>query len=332
MRKMLIVGLASLGLLSPMMASAQEAGFSNEQIMLNNQAVEATKAGNYFKAEQLFSAILQIGEFNVVWLNLGRAYASQDKCIEASEAFSHVKTAPVTSEIPVEIVNAKLAEYLVELEEKCSAHVIFDCIPAKMQIAIDDSKAFECTPEPVSLTPGQHKVNARTDFGINSITFDAQAGGPQTVKVEVVNFEQMAIDAALTPEVRARKSMIYKTVGYSFIGVGAAAGIGGGLLMYLSHDKYQKDSANSKITLPGESEAICNRDCINASRLNNEKNIKVSYGLIAAGGVFLAVGVALVIVDVVKFSDDSKGTASFEFTPTPIFSPEFKGLGIVGRF
>ena len=64
---------------------------STEQIMLNNQAQAAVQESKFNKAEQLFIALLELGEFNVIWYQLGKTYAREDKCIEAYDAFSEMK-------------------------------------------------------------------------------------------------------------------------------------------------------------------------------------------------------------------------------------------------
>ena len=74
--------------------ASDEPTFTEQQIALNNEAVEASNVGNYSKAEKLYLASLEMGEFNITWLNLGRIYAKENKCREAEQAYARVTDAP----------------------------------------------------------------------------------------------------------------------------------------------------------------------------------------------------------------------------------------------
>ena len=128
--------------------------FSDEQIMLNNQAVDAANAGNYKKAEQLYNAMLQIAEMTVIWANLGGTYLKEGKCLEAAEAYKNVWTSPKISQIPAEQIEAGATAKLKELERQCNAQVVLNCTPAEMTVTIDGgaerpcSDAIRCLPRP----------------------------------------------------------------------------------------------------------------------------------------------------------------------------------------
>ena len=116
--------------------------FSDEQILLNNQAVDAGNAGDYKKAEQLLMAMILGGEMNIIWGNLGGVYAKQGKCIEAKDAFERVWTSPKISEIPSEAIEQSAAQALEKLKAQCSANVIIKCSPADMKLTFDDGNEF----------------------------------------------------------------------------------------------------------------------------------------------------------------------------------------------
>ena len=210
--------------------------FSDEQIMLNNQAVDAANAGNYKKAEQLYNAMLQIAEMNVIWANLGGTYLKEGKCLEAAEAYKNVWTSPKISQIPAEQIEAGATAKLKELERQCNAQVVLNCTPAEMTVTIDGGAERPCSPEPLALMPGRHSVFAQTSYGFTTVAVDAEPNQTTQVAIEVIDYEKVALEAGITPEEIHRKSVIFKSVGYSFLGVGVAIGVGGGALLATAND------------------------------------------------------------------------------------------------
>lgn len=73
---------------------------SDDQVKLNQSAVEAILAEDYEKAAGLLEASLELGQLNVTWLNLGRAYQKLGRCDEARKAYLSVVTAPAVDEPP----------------------------------------------------------------------------------------------------------------------------------------------------------------------------------------------------------------------------------------
>ena len=106
----------------------ERVSFSIEQIMLNNEAIEAVQTGNDSRAEHLYNAILSIQENNFTWLDLGKTYARQNKCIEAYDAYHHVATAPIldNDDMTPEELMTYIQKALSELDAQCSAKAIFD--------------------------------------------------------------------------------------------------------------------------------------------------------------------------------------------------------------
>lgn len=98
---------------------------SPEQLSLNEKAAKATQEKDFQRAETLFLANLELGEFDITWLNLGRTYAKQGKCLEARNAYSHVLTAPKLTEDAANPLNIeeKLERFQQELNEQCADQV-----------------------------------------------------------------------------------------------------------------------------------------------------------------------------------------------------------------
>lgn len=329
MRKLSLFFLVTC-VLAPTVASAQEretVEFSEEQIMLNNQAVDAANAGNYKKAEQLYNAMLQIGEVNVTWMNLGAAYDKQGKCLEAAEAFARVYTAPKIAQIPAKMLEDKTDQAVRELDQKCSARVVLNCSPAETTVTIDGGREFACHGRPLSLMPGRHTVYAKTHYGFNTVVVDAVAGETQQVKVEVIDYEKVAAEAGVTPEEIQKKSTLFKALGYSFIGVGAGVAGGGGALLAVGYKDYNdiKSDYDNNLTT---------KDKVDDQRDKSQLWMDISYGMFAVGGAMLITGIVLVVYDAVKYQPklrefEEKGM-SWQFSPA--FSPEFSGFALSATF
>ncbi len=304
--------------------------FSVEQILLNNHAYDATAARDFEKAELLFKALLALGEFNIVWVNLGRTYISEGKCIEARDALNHAATAPKLADLPVDVVNEKAKEYMDILDQMCSSKVVMNCNPSDMSISIDGGREMKCKSSPISLVPGQHSFFGRTDYGFNTAGVTSVEGQTTTVDIEVINFEQVVIDAGVSVESLQKRSKLFKGIGYSFIGVGAGLLGGGiGLAVYYYNDYKEAYNKNQ------QEQDLLDSDRLREIKKKNEKYMAGGYAMSAIGGAMLVAGISLVVVDAVKIQPqieklDSHKTSYFDISP--VFSPEFNGLTLSGTF
>ncbi|MBQ9242742.1 MAG: hypothetical protein IJ165_05885 [Proteobacteria bacterium] len=314
--------------------------FSDEQIMLNNQAVEAVSSGNFKKAEQLFNAMLQIGEFNVIWMNLGRTYANQNKCLEAKEAYERVATAPAIKDYTVEMIQDTTRGFVRDLEAQCSSKIILNCNPPDMEVTIDGGQAFACISEPISLVPGKHTIYAKTSYGFNTIVVETIKNDTKLADVRVIDYEQVATDAGVTPEEIRHRSKLYKALGYSFLAGGAAIAAGGFGFWgwaYLKWQGYAKYSNQKDKEYTAEEIETYEKMKADGADQNMYNSYQVIGGVIGAfGAAMLVTGVTLIIVDAKKYQpqvemlDSKEQNAFFEFSP--VFSPEFSGLMLSGRF
>lgn len=306
--------------------------FSDEQIMLNNQAVEAVSSGNFKKAEQLFNAMLQIGEFNVIWMTLGRTYANQNKCLEAKEAYERVATAPAIKDYTVEMIQDTTRGFVRDLEAQCSSKIILNCNPPDMEVTIDGGQAFACISEPISLVPGKHTIYAKTSYGFNTIVVETIKNDTKLADVRVIDYEQVATDAGVTPEEIRHRSKLYKALGYSFLAGGAVIAAGGFGFWGWAYYRWQGFAKDKNNDIDNEKyKGMSNDD------KNKYNSYQVIGGVIGAfGAAMLVTGVTLIIVDAKKYQpqvemlDSKEQNAFFEFSP--VFSPEFSGLMLSGRF
>ena len=122
----LAVGCVLLG--APDKASGQEppaqttyAKPTDAQTSLNDDGVRAMIEGDYAGAVSLLERSIRLGEINVTYLNLGRAYQKLGRCAKAREALQKAKTAPAVADPPASEVRALADSYLAELDESCEA-------------------------------------------------------------------------------------------------------------------------------------------------------------------------------------------------------------------
>ena len=340
MRKLSLALISVAGCMFPLSAMAQDTSssssdsgkaavvggkLSDEQLMLNNQAVAAVKNNEFKKAELLYQALLELGEFNYIWYQLGKTYARQDKCVEAYDAYGHVETAPILDpeEYNPEMIKDATRKGLAELDDKCSAKVEFTCNPEQMTLSVDGGVEFECSSNQVPFTPGRHSVYAKTSFGFNTVVVTAVSGQVTTSKVKVINYEEIASNAGLTPEELEQRSRLFKILGYTFVGAGAAIGIGGGLWMWWEDHDYDNYYKEHKTQIAD----------VQKKKDKAEKMLPVSYALLATGSAMAVAGAVLLIYDAVKIQpqlEDLYRNQSFNISP--VFSPEFSGFALTGTF
>jgi tetratricopeptide (TPR) repeat protein len=109
-----------LALASPAVAHAEEfAQYSAEQQKLNEQGVRAIISKDYALAVAVLEESTALGELNITYLNLGRAYQKLGDCKAAREAYAKAKTAPKVEAPAPRVVDKKLDEYTAELTAAC---------------------------------------------------------------------------------------------------------------------------------------------------------------------------------------------------------------------
>jgi tetratricopeptide (TPR) repeat protein len=99
---------------------AQEpAKASDEQIELNDEALEAISDGNHARAASLLEESIHLGELNVTYLNLGRAYQLLGRCEAAQRALDKAEDAPQVASPAPELVDKKIDEYRADVDATC---------------------------------------------------------------------------------------------------------------------------------------------------------------------------------------------------------------------
>lgn len=315
--------------------------FTEAQALLSQDAQKAIVEEDYESAESFYKAMLNIRRFNLIHVQLAGVYKNQNKCREAYEELNKIPSAYELADerVPPEEVKKFAQKLRNELDQQCSAKILLKCDPADATIKIDSGDKFVCSTEPVPVVPGRHVIVADVSFGSTSVIANAIEGQTVEAEVVIVNYEDIVLISGLNLEALQKKSVLYKSLGYSFIGVGAAAAIGGGVLMYVSDNEY-KTALKDEVAKAHDSEQGNEYD---AKKLENKKNsthtkLNASYGLVAGGGALLVTGIVLVIVDAVKIQPQieelskktSSSTTSFNFAP--VFTSDFAGFSLTGTF
>ncbi|MGM0558623.1 MAG: tetratricopeptide repeat protein [Myxococcota bacterium] len=94
---------------------------TDEQARLNDQGVRALGEEDYVKAISLLEEARYLGELNITYLNLGRAYQLAGRCEKARESLQKVFAAPKVEKPPAGLIESKAREFLEVLESTCPA-------------------------------------------------------------------------------------------------------------------------------------------------------------------------------------------------------------------
>lgn len=145
---------------------------SEAQVLLYAKAFEAFHAEDYPKAIELLRSALALGELNLLYLNLGRAYFRNGQCVEAEDAYAKALKAPQSSSVPAEQIKAKLSTFRTDLDKGCPGTLKMVCQPEGIMVSVDEQPAQVC--QDLKLAAGFHKLEASL----------GEASQMQVVKVE----------------------------------------------------------------------------------------------------------------------------------------------------
>ena len=284
-------------------AYAQDGTYTPQHLKLNNSAAEATLAKDYDKAIKLLNESLQLGEFNITYLNLGRTYALAGKCQQALEAYDKMLIAPRVSDYPPEMLYDKLVEYRADLKTQCPGKVNFRCQPKNIDITINGKDRQTCPSEPVELMPGEYTFEAY-NADVHTKT-QAEVIGQNIIYVDLVAVPKMISENIENQELDAVRSKL-KVAGWTFTGIGIVAlGIGSGILAHTEtvlRDDYEKN----KTTRKDEASKI-------AGTINERTFI--TYALFGVKKGLLIAGATILIIDAVSAPKKDEPKLSFGLAP-----------------
>lgn len=150
------VGLMSLSALlwSPLAFAQDDAELTETQLKYNEQGTAQSKAGQYEEAIASFKLALAIRDYNLLRLNLGRAYAKRGWCALAKEQYALVPSSPALSIPTREEVNQVLKAFDAELDKACAGQLKLTCEPASLRVSIAGAEPIPCPAQPVAVIPG----------------------------------------------------------------------------------------------------------------------------------------------------------------------------------
>lgn len=298
-----------------------------EQIALNEKAIEAQKVGDYAKAQHFIESMILIQETDISWMQLGRLYEFQGKCLMSQEAYNHVSTAPPTKDVPHAVVLDQLIKYQKTHRDTCSATLVLECKSPGMTVTIDDDKSMPCSSEPFMVTPGNHTIKAKTNYGESTLNIYLLSGKTLITAVEVVNYEMLAYQSGAiyddeTLQRINQTSQKYKIAGWSLLGGGLAMATAGGVLYGLTYkemqDKRKTDGADS--------------DAYRQYYNDNKSRTTTGAILLGIGSGAALTGCVLLIVDAFKNRNRSEALTDRSWRLTPYTAPNATGINLTCLF
>lgn len=129
---------------------------TDAQVQLYEKAFEAFQQEDFPKAIELLRSALTLGELNIIYLNLGRAYFRNGQCAEAEDTYAKARKAPQVAEPSPAEVQGKLDSFRKDLDKGCPGVLVVKCEPAGMQVRLDGGPPQACGELLVPV--GFHKV------------------------------------------------------------------------------------------------------------------------------------------------------------------------------
>lgn len=145
-------------------AQAQDADVLDAQVALDEQARAAAADGRLEQSIVLLKSALELGELNILYLNLGRAQFKAGRCQAALTSYAKALTAPSApsppAPAPAEIATA-VERYRAELATSCPGYLKVTCDPDDRDIEVRVGAASLSCGQMIELAPGEHTVLGR---------------------------------------------------------------------------------------------------------------------------------------------------------------------------
>ncbi len=277
-----------------------DAKLSKKQRQLNEQGVKAMIDGDFEKAVEIFQQSLDLGELNVTYLNLGRAYAKLGRCDEALNHYDRMAVAPRVDAPPPEQLYEILVNYRAELARECPGRVILRCSPQQMLVAIDGAEPVPCPSRAIELGAGERHIVGI--LGEQQVERRTEVIGMATGYVDLViedGRESAALFAIGTPPPTTASggASVLGSLGWAALGTGT-----GLLLSMVLYDTLvlgdQVDRFNRAVARFDAETALALRDGI-------ESGQRVNLVLLISGASLMATGTTLLILDLVLGDGDA---------------------------
>lgn len=295
-------------------AHAQEkfAAPSEAQVQLYVKAIEAIDADNFEEAIDLLKSSLALGELNIIYLNLGRAYFKNGQCDEAEAAFAKVLTSPKIAEPSPDTIAATLEEFRGDLSQ-CPGTVEVACSPGSLTVSIDGAAPVPCAEAPFLLPPGEHVLTGVA--GEKRAEARVQVESRKTHRV-TLNADPDPIAPPPPPPEPGMSTM--SVTGLVIAGVGVAAMTTGIIV-----DQTALSSAIDDYSAAVEN-ASENEDALRNDAETLQSRVLLLY---VGGGVAVAAGATLFALGVQTADDGSEPSAAEGGRISPWLTPD-GGAGV----
>lgn len=270
------------------------------QAELNEQGVAAVNSGNFQVAINLFKASLNLGELNITYLNLGRAYAKAGLCDEAIAAYDATTTAPRVSSPPAEVIAEAVARFRDQLPEQCPGKVRVVCVPGEMLLRVDDQEAIPCPDEPLTLAPGPHVLIGSLDALQVEARVDVVALEEVSITLEVPSEASSGPDSQASAAPRDR---LWQVVGWSGLSVGAAALLAA-VVVDVAVIAPAIDDAEAELEALNRGE-VGSQEQFDELRQRAERLQRVNRAMIIGGGGMAALGLTALLIDLFGEPEES---------------------------
>lgn len=279
--------LAIIVCLLPTLVQAQgSVELTEQQVGLNAQAFEAAIAGEHDKAVRLLKASLNLGEANVVYLNLGRSLFNAGQCAEAVEAYNAVEDAPAVADPPPDAIAELLTKFRQDVSESCPGWLSLTCESPGTQIDIDANGPTPCPLQPVELSAGPHRVVATLGTESSEHTLDIRGG--ETAELTITLAPPKEPENGGTPTPRVDEGTSLTPIAWALIGTGGAAMLAG-LIVELAVLPDEIDAYEA-------AGAAGDTDAYNEGRDTVTTLQGATLGLYIGGGLLIAGGVAWLLL------------------------------------
>ena len=179
-------------------------------------------------------------------------------------------------------------------------------------------------------------VDLQLPVGPHELSFQAPGMTPERRQVTVTPASTIHLDVVMAqntvapPKASVKKGPWYTSwPGWTFLGVGVALGIGGGVLLYKAHQDH--NTVNNTLDLlrnsPNVGLAYSQQDLQDKWNTAN-RNQKIGYGLIAGAGAAVITSVILFVTHTGTSSGSDKSDSSI--SPMVFCTPH--GVGVFTRF
>jgi len=136
------------------------------QVELINQGAIASDEGDYLKARRALRAALEFSEFNLAYLNRGRALQKAGRCAESLAMYDKALVAPLAVGLEPEQVEAAVRKYRAELVQECVGTLTLVCRPEGVEVTLTPGEGGAqvgpqaCSDALPPLAPGPWTVRA----------------------------------------------------------------------------------------------------------------------------------------------------------------------------